>query len=362
MIESILDKSVLQFEDIVQLLDCNILDAKKLYEHAAQIKKQYVQDKVYFRGLIEFSNFCSKDCLYCGIRKSNTKILRYNLSDEEIIDAAVFAYNSNYASIVIQSGEISNPVFSRRISNLLDKIHQKTNNNLRITLSCGEQSNEIYQDWYNAGANRYLLRIETTNKDLYYKIHPNDKHHSFEKRINCLYDLKNIGYQTGTGVMIGLPFQTIEHLAKDLLWMQEFDVDMVGMGPYIEHEDTPLYEFKQHLLPLEERFDLSLKMIAILRIMMKNINIAAATSLQTIDKMGREKGIKVGANVIMPNITPGGYRKHYKLYDNKPCIDENADDCKPCLEMRIALIGNEIAYNEWGDSSHFEHRFKNESE
>ena len=356
MISEILSKSELQFDNIVELLNCDKITAKQLFEQAAKIKKQYVQDKVYFRGLIEFSNFCSKDCLYCGIRRSNTNILRYNLTDEEIIDAAIYAYNCNYASIVIQSGEISNQVFADRIVRILEKIHSHTENRLRVTLSCGEQDKATYQRWYNAGASRYLLRIETTNRDLYYKIHPNDKQHYFERRIQSLYDLKEIGYQTGTGVMIGLPFQSVEDLANDLIWMRDFDVDMVGMGPYIEHEDTPLYEYRDKLLPINDRFDLALKMIAILRIMMKNINIAAATSLQTIDKMGREKAVQVGANVIMPNITPGNYRKYYKLYDNKPCIDENTDDCKPCLEMRLALINNEIAYNEWGDSEHYKEK------
>ncbi len=357
-IDYILSKNEISFEEIVFLLKTDNEDKKKLYKYAAKIKSEFVQNKVYFRGLIEFSNYCSKDCLYCGIRKSNKNVKRYNLSDEEIIEAALFAYQSNYGSIVIQSGELSNPEFTKRISRLINQIHENTNNELRITLSCGEQTSDIYQQWFDDGAGRYLLRIETTNEELFSKIHPNDEHHSFKTRMNCLYDLKKIGYQTGTGVMIGLPFQTIEHLADDLLWMKQFDVDMVGMGPYLEHYETPLYPFSDKLLSKTERFDLALKMIAILRILMKDINIAAATSLQSIDKLGREKAIKVGANVIMPNITPGAYRDYYKLYNNKPCTDENPEDCRPCLEMRIALTDNEIAYNEWGDSSHYTQRIE----
>jgi len=200
------------------------------------------------------------------------------------------------------------------------------------------------------------LRIESSNEDLYYKIHPKDEMHNYQNRLECLKRLQRSGYQTGTGVMIGLPFQTYDDLANDILLMKELDIDMCGMGPYIEHTDTPLYEFKDTLMPLEERFNLTLKMIAILRIVMKDINIAAATALQAIDKIGREKAIKVGANIIMPNITPGKYRDDYALYQNKPCTDEEADDCANCLEARVNITGDSIGYGEWGDSNHFKRR------
>jgi len=207
--------------------------------------------------------------------------------------------------------------------------------------------------WFNAGAHRYLLRIESSNEELYYKIHPKNRQHDFKTRLKALHDLQETGYQTGTGVMIGLPFQTFEHLADDLLFFKDFDVDMIGMGPYIEHTETPLYQHRHELLPLEERFMLTLKMIAILRIMMKDINIAAATALQAIDPVGREKAIKVGANIIMPNITPTINRENYQLYENKPCIDEGADECTNCLGARIAISGDDIGYGEWGDAPHF---------
>lgn len=353
MIEKILNKSEFTQEDIVAMLSAEGDDKQLLFAKSAAIKKQYVEKKVYFRGLIEFSNICRKDCLYCGIRKSNPNVSRYNVSDKEILEAVDFALKSKFASVVLQSGELENKAFVDRIENLLRKIGEQTHGKIRVTLSLGEQTEETYKLWFNSGAQRYLLRIETSNSALYKKLHPSDNLHSFEQRLNCLKILKNIGYQTGTGVMIGLPFQTIEDLANDLLFFKQIGIDMIGMGPYIEHKETPLYEFRDKLLPLKERFELSLKMIAVLRILMKNINIAATTALQAIDKMGREKALKIGANVIMPNITPGIYRNNYLLYQNKPCTDENADDCSQCLEARVQMSGDEVAWNEWGDSKHF---------
>ena len=346
-------------EDLVAILDAAGDSRQLLFHEAARVKNEYVGRKVYFRGLIEFSNICSKDCYYCGIRKSNKKVARYNLTDDEILHAAIFAYENRYGSIVIQGGEIISPAFTDRIERLVKKIKQLSGNELGITLSLGEQSYETYERWRIAGAHRYLLRIETSNRELYKKIHPADEHHEFDSRYNCLQHLRDLDYQTGTGVMIGLPFQTLEHLAGDLLFMQEFDVDMVGMGPYIEHHDTPLYSYRSELLPITERFDLSLKMIAVLRILMKDINIAAATALQAIDPLGREKAVKIGANVIMPNVTPGLFRNDYALYENKPCTNEDPDDCRNCLDARIELADGEIGYGEWGDSKHYINRTRN---
>lgn len=357
-ISDILEQKRLEKADIISLLQCEGEEKKILFRRAAAIKKAGVQDKVYFRGLIEFSNICDKNCFYCGIRKDNENVKRYNLSDAEIIEAALFAWKNKYASIVMQSGELANKAFSNRIEQLLKTIHKQTNNELHVTLSCGEQSHETYQRWFNAGAHRYLLRIESSSSELYNKLHPNNPLHSFERRLAALKNLQSIGYQTGTGIMVGVPFQTLENLADDLIFMRNFDIDMVGMGPYIEHKDTPLYAYKNLLLPLEERFQLTLKMIAILRMLMPDINIASATALQAIDKVGREKAIKIGANVIMPNITPGKYRDDYKLYENKPCTDENAEDCTNCLEARIALAENDVALGEWGDSKHYTARRK----
>ena len=352
-IQKILQKETFEKEDLVTLLSLNGEDEKLLFSRARQVKLQYVENLVYFRGLIEFSNICTKDCYYCGIRHSNKKVNRYNISDEEILNAARFAWENNYGSIVLQSGEISSPVFANRIEHLLQEIKHLSNGELGVTLSLGEQNEEIYRRWFNAGAHRYLLRIEASNKQLYKKFHPSNVQHDYERRIESLKNLQSIGYQTGTGIMIGLPFQTMEDLADDLLFMKNLDVDMVGMGPYIEHADTPLYRYRNDLMPITDRFRLALRMIAILRIMMKDINIAAATALQAIDPLGREKAVKIGANIIMPNITPGIYRNDYALYENKPCVDEEPDQCKNCLDARITLADGKIGYGAWGDSKHF---------
>ena len=352
----ILGQSSFSHSDLVRLLECEGEDQHQLFEAGGAAKVKYVGGKVYFRGLIEFSNRCIKDCYYCGIRKSNPAVRRYNLSDREILDAARFADENRFGSVVLQSGENSSAAFAGRISNLISQIKQLSNGRLGITLSVGEQTGDIYRRWFEDGAHRYLLRIETTNQLLYRKLHPEDRLHDFNQRLDCLHSLQNIGYQTGTGVMIGLPFQTTSDLANDLLFFQQFGIDMVGMGPYIEHSQTPLYMFHRELLPILKRFDLSLKMIAVLRLLMNDINIAAATALQAVDPLGREKGIKVGANIIMPNITPGFYRNDYALYENKPCVDEEPAQCLGCLDARVALADGEIGYGEWGDPIHFTRR------
>jgi biotin synthase len=352
-IEKILEGQNFSREEIVELLQTKGEERKSLLKLAKKTKENVVGKKVYFRGLVEFSNICSKDCLYCGIRKSNKKVVRYNATDDEILAACRFAWDNRYGSVVLQSGEVASLAFVKRVENLLKKIKKLSNSELGITLSCGEQTRETYRRWFENGAHRYLLRIEVSNPDLYYKIHPNNKNHSFEKRLEALQLLRETGYQVGTGVMIGLPFQTIDNLAGDLLFLKQTDIDMCGMGPYIEHEHTPLYQFRHLLKTKKERFDLALNMIAVLRLMMPDINIAAATALQAIDPAGREKALAVGANIIMPNLTPCEYRKEYLLYEDKPCLDEDAELCRNCLEARIELAGCEIGYGEWGDSKHF---------
>jgi biotin synthase len=357
-VKDIINKDSFSKEDLITLLSCEGDDKTLLYKKSAETKEKYVGNKLWFRGLIEFSNVCGKDCLYCGIRKGNKNLKRYNLSDEEILEAARFAYENRYGSIALQSGELESSSVTSRIENLLHKIKELSDGELGITLSVGEQKHEVYKKWFDAGAHRYLLRVEATNRELYRKIHPDNKKHDFQRRLDCLKSLQDIGYQTGTGVMIGLPFQTPEDLAGDLLYMHDFDIDMCGMGPYIEHADTPLINYADTLLPINTRFDLTLKMIAILRIMMKDINIVAATALQAIDPVGREKAVKIGANIIMPNITPGRYRDSYRLYDNKPCTDDSAEDCQSCLEARVSLADSEVIYGEWGDPIHYEKRLK----
>lgn len=360
MIKSILDKKDWGKEDLVRLLECNEQERQLLFAKAAEVKERHLGKVVYFRGLVEFSNHCAKDCDYCGIRKGNTHVERYNVSDEDILRAARFAWENHYGSMVLQSGELRSPAFTERIDGLLKAVKQigTPEDRLGITLSVGEQDMETYLRWHQSGAHRYLLRIEASNPELYAKLHPNDELHSYERRIQALQDLQKAGYQTGTGVMIGLPHQTTSDLADDLLFMRGFDIDMVGMGPYIAHKDTPMAQAGHSLLPIKERFTLSLKMIAILRIMMKDINIAAATAMQAIDPIGREKAVKAGANVIMPNITPGKYRDQYNLYENKPCTDEEAEDCLGCLEARMKMVDHKIGFGQWGDSRHYYERTK----
>lgn len=361
MLSDLLLRNNFSKEEIIYLLQLEGNERKVLLRKAAAIKEEAVGNIVYLRGLIEFSNKCAKNCSYCGIRYDNKLVRRYTVSDQEIIDAAQYAHEQKFGSIVLQSGEIVSEAFTARVENLLKEIKGISNNTLGITLSCGEQSEETYRRWHAAGGHRYLLRIESSDPVLYSKIHPDDSHHRYENRIACLETLKNNGYQVGTGVMVGLPFQTIEHLAQDLLFLKTFDIDMCGMGPYIEHPDTPLFEHRKDLWSLQKRFDITQNMIAILRIMMPDINIAATTALQAIDKLGREKVIKTGANILMPNITPGIYRNDYKLYENKPCTDENADDCTRCIEVRVKLADNEVGYNQWGDSLHFKGTSKDKS-
>lgn len=340
-------------QDLITMLNADEEDQIMLFKKSREITDSLIGKKVHLRGLIEYSNVCIKDCLYCGIRKSNKNIERYTLSDEDVIQCAIYALENNYGSIAIQAGERTDPLFISKITYLLKEIKKLSNGKLGITLSLGEQSFDTYKEWFNAGAHRYLLRIETSNRALYAKIHPNNDLHNFEKRLDALQNIRKAGFQLGTGVMIGLPHQTIENLADDLLFLKALDADMVGMGPYIEHFETPLIDVQYLLKTPQERLNLTFKMIASLRILMKDINIVAATALQAIDKMGREKAIRYGANILMPNITPSIYRKNYKLYQNKPCTDENATDCNTCIDARMSMIGSQIGYNEWGDSRHF---------
>ena len=352
-LEQILSQNSFNKNDLVTLLNADEQQRQLIFTKAAEVKEKYVGKKVYYRGLIEFSNLCGKNCYYCGIRAGNKNTHRYEVTPEEVMEAAKYAWENKFGSLVIQAGERSDKSFVKSISEILKQIRDMSKGELGITLSLGEQTEKTYREWYENGAHRYLLRIEVSNPELYGKYHPSDKRHDYQKRIESLHLLRKVGYQVGTGVMIGLPFQSPEDLADDLIFFRDFDIDMVGMGPYIEHEHTPLYQYKDQLMSKIDRFYLSLKMVAILRIMMKDINIAATTAMQAIDPLGREKAIKVGANIIMPNLTPTSYREDYLLYEDKPCTDEDAEECKRCLEARIHMAGGEIGYGEWGDSKHF---------
>jgi len=324
-----------------------------LYAEANAVKISSIGNKVYLRGLIEFSNICSKNCYYCGIRHENKAVKRYELTDREVLAAVDFAWKNRYGSIVLQSGERQSARFTKRITRLLHEIKAYTNNEVGITLSCGEQTAETYKEWFDAGAHRYLLRIETSNRELYYKLHPNNNKHSFDVRLAAIRQLRAEGYQVGTGVMIGLPFQTIEHLAGDLLFFQTMNIDMVGMGPYLEHSQTPLYQYRHLLLPPEKRLELSLKMVAVLRLLMPDINIAATTALQVLHPEGREMAVLAGANIIMPNMTLPEFRPDYLIYEHKPGIGDDAAISKSKLEQNLRHAGISIGYGEWGDSQRF---------
>ena len=352
-ITTLLHKSQFSKPEIVRLLSATDEDEKLLFDYASEIKQANVGNTVFLRGLIELSNICEKDCYYCGIRKSNFNVKRYKISEEETVETIRYAYEKGYGSVAIQSGEVQSKTFTEKINRILRKAMEMSNGELGITLSCGEQTEETYRRWFESGAKRYLLRIETSNPELYRKLHPNDDIHRFERRLEALEMLKKTGYQVGTGVMIGLPFQTVEDLADDLLFMKNFDIVMCGMGPYIEHHETPLFAYKDSLMPLKERFNISLKMIAILRILTPDINIAATTALQTIEKNGREQAIQIGANVLMPNITPRKYRDDYFLYENKPVSNQSNEDDLKVLEKSLAEIGCRIGYGEQGNSRRF---------
>lgn len=365
-IQQILKKKELNREDIIMLLSAKDKESMLLLQKKAyNIMKENCGEKVYYRGLLEFSNICINNCYYCGIRKSNKNLSRFILTKEEIIDTAGWCAESGYGSVVLQSGERRDDEFINFVEEVVREIKEKTKSSilpkgLGITLCVGEQTYETYKRFFKAGAHRYLLRIETTSHELFKELHP--KEQTLEKRKECLKMLKEIGYQVGTGVMIELPGQKIEELADDILFFKEYDVDMIGMGPYIVHSNTPLNVYdKENKQKKKEIFNLALRMIAVTRIVLKDVNIASTTALQALEPYGREKGLEYGANVIMPLVTPSSVRKHYQLYDGKPCINEQASECKNCLTSRINAINRQVGFNEWGDSVHFLKKSKKSS-
>lgn len=348
----ILKKDSLTKDDLIYLMKVEEpQELQSIFDKAYEIKKTEIGQKVYYRGLIEFSNYCVKNCFYCGIRKDNTDVERYNMTKEEIMQSVKWIHANGYGSVALQSGERQDPQFTDFVEDIVKEI--KKIGNIGITLSLGEQDEDTYKRWFDAGAHRYLLRIESSTKSIYDSIHPMDELHDFETRVGCLKTLKKIGYQVGTGVMIGLPNQTEEDLVNDILFYKNNDIDMIGMGPYIPHNDTPMGQKELNIPSKQKRVELGLKMIAITRIFLKDVNIAATTALQGLDPMGREKGLKAGANILMPITTKDEHRAKYQLYNDKPCIDDNADKCKNCLEGRIKSVGDEIMYGDWGDSPHF---------
>jgi biotin synthase len=340
---------------LLSLSSQNELDMLRL--KASEVLLSNVGNGIYLRGLIEFSNQCSCDCSYCGIRKSNHEVRRYKLSKEEIVNTAKFAAQKGFGSVVLQSGEIQSNIFSDFVADCVKTIKQVTKsdnlpNGLGITLCCGEQSDDVYKYWFDMGAHRYLLRIESSVKKLFDLYHPPEQ--SYQQRLQRLRSLKRIGYQTGTGVIIGLPEQTYEDLAEDILLFRDLNIDMIGMGPYIHHSGTPLSSYKQ--IWQEKRNDiflLSLKMIAVARILLKDVNIAATSALGAITKNGREIGLTYGANVIMPLITPINVRAGYDLYEGKVKNDIISEQTQEYAKKIKEEYGRIVKFGKWGDAPHF---------
>ena len=300
-----------------------------LFEKARQFRRRYYGEDVYIRGLIEFTNHCKNDCYYCGLRRSNLHVQRYRLSRQEILDCCREGYALGYRTFVLQGGE--DPAWTpEAIAGLVAAIKVQ-HPDCAVTLSVGEQSRQVYQLWFDAGADRYLLRQETANPGHYRQLHPPEL--SPENRKRCLWDLKEIGYQVGCGFMVGSPGQTPEHLAEDLLFIRQLEPDMVGIGPFLPQHDTPFRDKPAGDLHL------TLFLLGLLRVMLPNVLLPATTALPTLDPQGRELGILAGANVCMPNLSPPGVREKYALYDNKACTGDEAAQSRRSLEQRMQAIG-----------------------
>ena len=290
---------------------------------------------VFPRGLVEFTNYCKNNCYDCGIQGSNPNANRYRLSKEEILSACENGYQLGYRSFVLQGGE--DPHYTDEVMVPIVAEIRKRYPDCAITLSLGERSKESYQKLYDAGADRYLLRHEAADPELYQKLHPESL--SLENRIQCLWNLKEIGYAVGTGFMVGAPYQTVENLADDLLFIKELDPQMVGIGPFVPHHDTRFKEFPSGSV------ELTTYLVSILRLMNPHLLLPSTTALGTIDPRGREKGILAGANVVMPNLSPVAVRKDYSLYDNKICTGEEAAECAGCLGRRLASIDYQLVFS-----------------
>jgi biotin synthase len=298
----------------------------KLFAKADEIRRKYLGLEVYFRGIIEFSNYCRNNCLYCGIRAGNKNVQRYRMSVEEIIKRAKVISDDGIKTVVLQSGE--DPFYTTQ---MMDEIIQGVKElGLTITLSIGERDFEEYRIWKDMGADRYLMRHETADEQLYATLHPGD---SFQTRKSHLLELKRLGYEVGAGSMVGLPGQDDFALAKDVLFAYELDADMVGIGPFIPHPDTPLRNATKGSL------EKTLKMVALTRLFLPDANIPATTALGSIHPQGRQMALKCGANVIMPNFTPSPYRAQYALYPNKICVMENDRACGKCSKLLVENAG-----------------------
>ena len=307
-------------------------DDKDLFAAADAVRREHYGTDVFLRGLIEFTNVCQNDCYYCGIRKSNAQAQRYRLTQEQILQSCENGYRMGFRTFVLQGGEDPRNT-DAWVCSMVDKI-KTAHPDCAVTLSIGEQSRASYQAYFDAGADRYLLRHETASEAHYRKLHPEEM--SLANRKRCLFDLKEIGYQVGAGFMVGSPWQTPKELVADLRFLQHLQPDMIGIGPFIPHHETPFADKQPGTLGL------TLRMLSILRLLFPYVLLPATTALGTISPIGRELGLKAGANVMMPNLTPTDARKHYDLYDNKICMDEEAAKCRLCQEGRVRSVGYQI--------------------
>lgn len=318
-------------EELLILLSCPDEGSDIIFQTADAVRKKEVGNQVHLRGLIEFSNFCKKNCEYCGIRGKNKNIGRYRLSKEEILQVAKNAEALGYRTVVMQSGE--DPYFTADIlADIVSAVKSQTD--LAVTLSTGEFTYEQYRTMREAGTDRYLMRFETSSEELYKKLHPDSDYH---QRIECLYMLKSLGYQVGSGFMVGLPGETPEIFADNLLLLKKLDVDMAGIGPFLPNSDTILADADGGNLVN------SLKAVALARLLLRNAHIPATTAMGSLDPLGREKALQAGANVVMPNVTPEKYREMYQLYPNKICLRDDPSHCIKCITGRIQSIGRTIS-------------------
>ncbi|MDD5922105.1 MAG: [FeFe] hydrogenase H-cluster radical SAM maturase HydE [Eubacteriales bacterium] len=307
--------------------------ASKIAEEARRRKQAVYGDSIFLRGIVEFSNVCKNDCYYCGIRKSNEHVRRYRLSKEEILQCCRAGYEIGMRTFVLQSGE--DGAYTDSVLEEIIRGIKKEFPDCAVTLSLGERDKDSYQRLYDAGADRYLLRHETADPEHYRKLHP--EYMSFEHRMHCLYELREIGYDVGAGMMVGSPYQTERELAEDLYFIQDFRPEMCGIGPFIPHRDTPFRDQPAGTL------EMTLFLLSVIRLIEPEVLLPATTALGTIDPRGREKGVLAGANVIMPNLSPVRVRHQYELYDNKICMDDEAGQCGACIELRMRTVGSRIA-------------------
>lgn len=321
-------------ENIIRLL-ADEKHEQDLLQKADAVRRQYVGDEVHLRGLIEFSNICRNNCLYCGIRKGNKNAVRYRMTPEELIETARRAAGMGFKTIVMQSGE-DMYYTSERMCRIIEEIKKF---DVAVTLSIGERSYEDYKAFREAGADRYLMRIETTDKELYHKLDPQM---SWQNRYECLLMIKELGYELGSGIMVGLPEQTFESIADDLLFLQNLEVDMAGIGPFIPHPDTPLAQEKGGTLHL------ALRTMAVMRLLLPDINIPATTAMESLHPQGRIMALQGGANVVMPNVTDGEYRKLYELYPGKADTVGSLQHSRSDIGQKILSIGRTIGQGKGG--------------